>query len=602
MGVPACSFALMVGLFVVAHYAGLARFMSSCTTAPTMRLSTALPHFRASASNLERSSSFPPLAWRQRLLEQHAATIRSMPAASPDVALGPGDVSLAQYAYAFGLLMHVPTDLGDVLELTAFPQSLLDVLLPLEPRTVRSVTRWHPLVHAFAAVGQGNISQLDHVPGSLVARPLDELTATAAFDTIVVHDAVLSSPHRLLALFRLQAALRPGGRVILTAPVRRDLSAADADGMAASPDEALSMADVHAWLKDFRVDYMTDEQFYVRVQPELPSMDWPRSPSPRVFLIATLGGEEPVVPSFQPDFYLTWSTNPLMPWRLAVIDSIFRHHPDARVHVYSDELAADPSPFAPFRQAGFFVEARPCNYEEVFADTPILPWMRVPANLAKLNFISDALRLALVWKSGGVYLDFDAIVLRPVSPLRNVLARELNNGMVNGAILPFDRGHPFLRLLMILFPRRVRLDSYTSGGPALQTHGMNLYRAMLPHLSNQTEAPPSVAPPRPWGFLDVYQPPAFFANAWMDAPNPQYWLPERFPAALYERTMREQYIFHIWKQMLGNTLDAPVAYVHLDSFMGRLFVDNCNVLCDLHQRANKDAKNIPVPAAEQKQR
>ena len=41
--------------------------------------------------------------------------------------------------------------------------------------------------------------------------------------------------------------------------------------------------------------------------------------------------------------------------------------------------------------------------------------------------LSDIARVAVVWKAGGLYADFDFICMRKVSYLRNLLAEEVRN-------------------------------------------------------------------------------------------------------------------------------------------------------------------------------
>ena len=58
---------------------------------------------------------------------------------------------------------------------------------------------------------------------------------------------------------------------------------------------------------------------------------------------------------------------------------------------------------------------------------------------------SDVLRLAIVYKHGGVYLDIDSLVLRSLHDLRNVVTFHTfeMDSIANGA-LAFDKSHPFL--------------------------------------------------------------------------------------------------------------------------------------------------------------
>eukprot|EP00079_Xenopus_tropicalis_P010339 XP_002935118.1 PREDICTED: alpha-1,4-N-acetylglucosaminyltransferase-like [Xenopus tropicalis] len=71
----------------------------------------------------------------------------------------------------------------------------------------------------------------------------------------------------------------------------------------------------------------------------------------------------------------------------------------------------------------------PLRLEEVFYDTPLLSWYRKvkPEHESYWTDVtSDASRLALIWKYGGIYMDNDIISVRPV-PLKNFVAAESND-------------------------------------------------------------------------------------------------------------------------------------------------------------------------------
>lgn len=63
--------------------------------------------------------------------------------------------------------------------------------------------------------------------------------------------------------------------------------------------------------------------------------------------------------------------------------------------------------------------------------------------------LSDAVRVAIMYKQGGIYLDLDCIVLRPLHCIRNTAGylSSLPSWVENG-VLSFDRSHPFLNFLM----------------------------------------------------------------------------------------------------------------------------------------------------------
>ena len=61
--------------------------------------------------------------------------------------------------------------------------------------------------------------------------------------------------------------------------------------------------------------------------------------------------------------------------------------------------------------------------------------------------IADALRMAVLWKQGGVYMDLDFIAIKNVSPLLNYpgLGIQHNPTMPNNAVLIFPKNHELLK-------------------------------------------------------------------------------------------------------------------------------------------------------------
>ncbi|OCT81150.1 hypothetical protein XELAEV_18027963mg [Xenopus laevis] len=79
----------------------------------------------------------------------------------------------------------------------------------------------------------------------------------------------------------------------------------------------------------------------------------------------------------------------------------------------------------------------PLRLEEVFNNTPLLPWYKTvnPSRETYWTHVSsDGSRLALIWKYGGIYMDTDIISIRPI-PLTNFLAAESNLVSSNGPAL-----------------------------------------------------------------------------------------------------------------------------------------------------------------------
>ena len=86
---------------------------------------------------------------------------------------------------------------------------------------------------------------------------------------------------------------------------------------------------------------------------------------------------------------------------------------------------------------------------------------------------SDIARIGILWKQGGLYLDLDCIVLRPLHCLRNTvgLGDLLPNWAENG-VITFDPGHPFLSYLMDHMIAEYKPDSYISLGPPTLSYAL----------------------------------------------------------------------------------------------------------------------------------
>ncbi|XP_049274159.1 lactosylceramide 4-alpha-galactosyltransferase [Rhipicephalus sanguineus] len=84
----------------------------------------------------------------------------------------------------------------------------------------------------------------------------------------------------------------------------------------------------------------------------------------------------------------------------------------------------------------------------------------------RVNHLSDALRLLVLWKYGGVYADMDVLTLKSFSELRNVVARELFPDVGN-SVMVFDKGHPFLSRCLQEFSSTYKARKWAHNGPRL---------------------------------------------------------------------------------------------------------------------------------------
>ena len=79
--------------------------------------------------------------------------------------------------------------------------------------------------------------------------------------------------------------------------------------------------------------------------------------------------------------------------------------------------------------------------------------------------LSDAIRLILLQRYGGYYLDFDNIVLRPLHCLNNTLSYLEEAPNIENGIMILDAGHPFLQFLMDFSAKHYERNNRVSLGP-----------------------------------------------------------------------------------------------------------------------------------------
>ena len=206
-------------------------------------------------------------------------------------------------------------------------------------------------------------------------------------------------------------------------------------------------------------------------------------------------------------FVLLWSTGAasfgLRPRR--TIESILHHHPRATLLVFSNLLP--DGFFGAFSRLSY--DVRVCRYDaaQLLEGTPAQPWLAHLDEWRKgpyfYSHVTDALRLALLLRVGGVYLDFDVLLARPIRTddgrptapapaaslppppppppsslprLRDALGIESYDGLgglrgptLNGAVMVFERRSRFVWNCLDDFAAQYMADRWSWNGPELLT-------------------------------------------------------------------------------------------------------------------------------------
>ncbi|XP_064133345.1 alpha-1,4-N-acetylglucosaminyltransferase [Loxodonta africana] len=118
----------------------------------------------------------------------------------------------------------------------------------------------------------------------------------------------------------------------------------------------------------------------------------------------------------------------------------------------------------------------PLDMKRLFEDTPLFSWYTQINTSTERNWLhvsSDASRLAIIWKYGGIYMDTDVISIRPI-PEENFLAAQASQDSSNG-VFGFLPHHPFLWECMENFVEHYNSDIWGNQGPYLMTRMLRVW-------------------------------------------------------------------------------------------------------------------------------
>ncbi|KAL9338312.1 hypothetical protein Peur_070081 [Populus x canadensis] len=149
--------------------------------------------------------------------------------------------------------------------------------------------------------------------------------------------------------------------------------------------------------------------------------------------------------------FMVWNSPP---WMHSVrhqrgLESLLSHHRDACVVIFSETIDLDFFKDS-FVKDGYKVAVAMPNLDELLKDTPTHIFTSVWFQWRKTKFYpthySELVRLAALYKYGGIYLDSDVIVLNSLSSLNNTVGLEnpRAGSSLNGAVMAFRKHSPFI--------------------------------------------------------------------------------------------------------------------------------------------------------------
>ncbi|RAL39426.1 hypothetical protein DM860_002959 [Cuscuta australis] len=184
-------------------------------------------------------------------------------------------------------------------------------------------------------------------------------------------------------------------------------------------------------------------------------------------------------------FFMTWisSVESFGSRETSAMESLFRAHPTGCLIIVSnsiDSVKGKRKILKPFLEKGLKITALAPDFNYLFKNTSAQGWFdRLtkgdvnPGEISIGQNLSNLLRLGLLYRFGGVYVDTDVIILKSFSGLRNVIGAQTMNletrnwSRLNNAVMVFDKGHPLVRKFIEEFALTFDGNKWGHNGPYL---------------------------------------------------------------------------------------------------------------------------------------
>ncbi|KAK7302750.1 hypothetical protein RJT34_13646 [Clitoria ternatea] len=268
-------------------------------------------------------------------------------------------------------------------------------------------------------------------------------------------------------------------------------------------------------------------------------------------------------------FFMTW-ISPLKAFgdrELLSLESLFKSHPQACLVIVSNSMDSHTGTriLKRFLSKGFRIMAIAPDFGYIFKDTLAEAWFNRlkegnvnPGEVSLGQNLSNLVRLALLYKFGGTYIDADVMVLKSFSKLRNTIgaqnfdAKSGKWSRLNNAVLVFDKKHPLLFKFIEEFALTFDGNKWGHNGPYLISRVVS--RVSGTPGFNFTVLPPSAFYPVDWrGIRSLFKGPKDEVHS--------KWLVKKM-----EQIRKESFAVHLWnrqsrklKVVKGSILDSIIS-------------------------------------------
>nr|XP_016432403.1 PREDICTED: lactosylceramide 4-alpha-galactosyltransferase-like [Nicotiana tabacum] len=280
-------------------------------------------------------------------------------------------------------------------------------------------------------------------------------------------------------------------------------------------------------------------------------------------------------------FFMTWISPASSFGRreFFALETLFKAHPKGCLIILSQTLDTSRGVkiLRPLIQLGYKVLAVTPELSFLFNDTPVESWFddlkngkKDPGEIPLAQNLSNLIRLAVLYKYGGVYLDTDFIILKDVSRLRNSIGAQSigANGKwtrLNNAVLIFDKEHPLLYKFMEEFAFSFNGNKWGQNGPYLVSRVVE--KLMIS--TNRDEFNFTVLPPIAFYPVDWIRIAGFFMK--FNSRSQSRWI-----EAKLLQLSGKTYGVHLWNRQSSSMK------IEQGSIIGRLISDHCLLCKDIY--------------------
>ncbi|KAK7246537.1 hypothetical protein RIF29_41406 [Crotalaria pallida] len=257
-------------------------------------------------------------------------------------------------------------------------------------------------------------------------------------------------------------------------------------------------------------------------------------------------------------FFMTW-ISPLKSFGVREffsMESLFKSHPKACLVIVSKSLDSEEGMkiLTPFVKNGFRVIAIAPDFNFLFKDTHAETWFNKlkhgnvnPGEVSLGQNLSNLLRLVLLYKFGGTYIDADVVVLKSFSKLRNTIgaqnfdAKTGKWSRLNNAVLIFDKKHPLLFKFIEEFALTFDGNKWGHNGPYLISRVVS--RVSGREGFNFTVLPPSAFYPVDWRGIR-----SLFRRMPRDEDDDDDEVHQTWLVKKMEQIRNESFAMHLWNR------------------------------------------------------